>query len=42
MTGQAMVIDGGSTMHEPIWADRLALAESAPRPRRSRHRNVAP
>jgi NAD(P)-dependent dehydrogenase (short-subunit alcohol dehydrogenase family) len=25
MTGQALVIDGGVTMHEPMWADRLAL-----------------
>jgi NAD(P)-dependent dehydrogenase (short-subunit alcohol dehydrogenase family) len=27
MTGQAIVIDGGFTMHEPMWADRLALGE---------------
>jgi len=25
MTGQALVIDGGFTMHEPMWADRLDL-----------------
>jgi NAD(P)-dependent dehydrogenase (short-subunit alcohol dehydrogenase family) len=25
MTGQALVIDGGFTMHEPMWADRLEL-----------------
>jgi NAD(P)-dependent dehydrogenase (short-subunit alcohol dehydrogenase family) len=25
MTGQALVLDGGFTMHEPMWADRLDL-----------------
>jgi NAD(P)-dependent dehydrogenase (short-subunit alcohol dehydrogenase family) len=27
MTGQALVIDGGFTMHEPMWADRLEREE---------------
>jgi NAD(P)-dependent dehydrogenase (short-subunit alcohol dehydrogenase family) len=27
MTGQALVIDGGFTMHDPTWADRLDFAE---------------
>jgi len=27
MTGQALVLDGGFTMHEPTWADRLDLAD---------------
>jgi len=26
MTGQALVVDGGFTMHEPTWADRLDLS----------------
>ena len=29
MTGQALVIDGGITMHKPMWADRLDLAKDA-------------
>jgi NAD(P)-dependent dehydrogenase (short-subunit alcohol dehydrogenase family) len=27
MTGQALVLDGGFTMHEPAWADRLDLSD---------------
>jgi NAD(P)-dependent dehydrogenase (short-subunit alcohol dehydrogenase family) len=27
MTGQALVLDGGFTMHEPAWADRLDLED---------------
>jgi NAD(P)-dependent dehydrogenase (short-subunit alcohol dehydrogenase family) len=28
MTGQALVLDGGFTMHEPAWADRLDLDDT--------------